>query len=79
MRFTYRLNSTPAERTVIFWVLVLICLGLGVALLYLGWTAPADRAESAATAQSLGGLALSVGIGLMVLRGLLRWALDQLL
>ena len=70
-------RSTPAERLVIVWLLILIALGLGVVCLYFGYTAAADKAAEAEQLRVYGFALLGVGLGIWLIHRLVAWVVDR--
>ncbi len=61
-------SSTPSERAVLVWLLVLGCLALSIACFYLSWQAPPNKATEAAALRRYGfGFATSA-LALVILR-----------
>jgi hypothetical protein len=59
---------TGNEWTIVFWIVVAAIIGFGVVCLYLGYRAPAEKAEEAATLIRGGYLRIVGGFGLVVAR-----------
>lgn len=61
----------------IFWLLVLACWGFATVLLYLGWTAPAEKAAEAALAQKVGFGFVAAGVALLLIRRAVVWLIER--
>lgn len=65
--------STPGERSVIVWALMLGLVGLGGWLIYLGVTAGPEKAEAAAQARLIGFCLIGCAVAIY----LIRWAIRR--
>ena len=70
-------RSTPAERSIIFWLIVLGSVGLGGFCLYLGFTADLSKAAEAAKLRIYGYCFAAFGLFLIFLRWIVCWLLDR--
>ena len=65
--------STPGERSVIVWALILALVGFGTWFVYLGLTAAPEKAQTAAQVRIIGFCFIGCAIALY----LIRWAIRR--
>jgi len=70
-------DSTPSERRLLPWLLVLVLAGLGVLCLVLGWRAPADKPDEAAALINAGLALLAAATAIGILTHLIGRFLDR--
>lgn len=69
--------STPIERLVILWTIILLTAALGVVCLYLGFTAPAAKAAMAAQVRFYGYCLVGTAVFIWLLYRLVSWWVDR--
>ena len=70
-------RSTPTERRVIVWTLIILALGLGLVCLYFGFTAAPTKATEAAQLRLYGYGLLGAAFVIWLLHRLIAWCLDR--
>jgi hypothetical protein len=70
-------RSTPAERLVIVWLLILLSLGVGLFCLYLGFTAPPTKAAAAHQLKLYGYGFLGFALLVWIVHRVIAWLIDR--
>jgi len=70
-------RSTPAERLVIIWLLIIAAVAISGFCFYLGLTAPADKAVEAARLRWYGFGFFGFAILIWIVHRIIAWMLDR--
>lgn len=69
--------STPIERLVIVWTIIILTAALGAVCIYLGLTAPPAKAALAAQVRMIGYCLIGAAVAIWLLYRLVSWWIDR--
>ncbi len=70
-------RSIPAERLIVAWILIIAAVGVGAFCLYLGFTAPPDKAAEAIQLRWYGFGFFGFALLMWLVHRLIAWILDR--